>query len=197
MSKNVKINRPNSAQPIPDHAQKVFSGKIFDVYQWEQEMYDGTKTTFEKLKRPDSVVVFMIDDEGRIILANQEQPGKKAFISAIGGRVEPGEDVLEAAKRELLEETGYVAEVFELFQAEHVMSKIDWVIYVFIAKRIKKVAEQDLDGGEKISLIRVTFDELLDLATEPHFSEKEVVTELLQAKNNPMKYAALKNLFTD
>ena len=36
---------------IPKNATKVFSGKTFDVYQWEQEMFDGSKKIFEKLKR--------------------------------------------------------------------------------------------------------------------------------------------------
>ena len=54
----MEINRPQSKQPIPANAKKVFHGVIFDVYQWEQEMFDGTKEIFEKLKRPDTVVVF-------------------------------------------------------------------------------------------------------------------------------------------
>lgn len=46
----MRIERPVSRQPIPDHAKCVFKGVIFDVYQWEQKLYNGTTTTFEKLK---------------------------------------------------------------------------------------------------------------------------------------------------
>lgn len=35
---------------LPPQAKKVFTGQIFDVYQWEQEMYDGSFETFEMLK---------------------------------------------------------------------------------------------------------------------------------------------------
>ena len=35
---------------VPKQAKRVFKGVIFDVYQWEQEMFDGTKEIFEKLK---------------------------------------------------------------------------------------------------------------------------------------------------
>src|SRR3990167_5482373 len=141
----MKIERPKSKQPIPPNAKRVFKGVIFDVYQWEQKMFDGSKATFEKLKRPDTVVVFPILPDGRIILTEQEQPGKAPFIGATGGRVDEGEEVLAAAKRELLEESGYEAEEFILWQAEHPASKIDWVIYTFIAKGLKKVGEMDLD----------------------------------------------------
>src|SRR3989338_5132089 len=98
----MEINRPKSKQPIPENAKKVFDGVLFDVYQWEQKLFDGTKTVFEKLKRPDTVVVFPVLDDGKIILTEQKQPGKELFIGATGGRIDDGEDILEAAKRELL-----------------------------------------------------------------------------------------------
>ena len=73
----MEIKRPKSKQPIPDNAKKVFGGVLFDVYQWEQELFDGTKTIFEKLKRPDTVVVFPVLDDGKILLTEQEQPGNR------------------------------------------------------------------------------------------------------------------------
>ena len=79
---------------------------FFDVYQWEQELYNGSKAVFEKLKDLDTVV-FTYTPDGKILLNEQEQPGKESFIGTAGGRIDEGEEVLEAAKRELLEETGY------------------------------------------------------------------------------------------
>src|SRR3989338_10465949 len=192
----MEINRPKSKQPIPDNAKKCFGGVLFDVYQWEQELYDGSKTTFEKLKRPDTVVVFPVLDDGRIILTEQEQPNKKNFIGATGGRVDEGEDVIDAAKRELLEESGYEAERFVLWTAEQVTSKIDWAIFVFVAKGLQKVAEQNLDAGEKINLKIVTFDEFIEIVTDPRFAEKEIVSKVLEALLDPSKMKALKDLFS-
>src|SRR3989344_9504870 len=114
----MNIQRPKSKQPMPDNAKRVFKGVIFDVYQWEQEMFDGSKATFEKLKRPDTVVIFGVLPDGKIILTEQEQPSKEPFIGATGGRVDEGEEILAAAKRELLEESGYEAEEFILWDAQ-------------------------------------------------------------------------------
>ncbi len=191
----MEIQRPKSKQPIPDNAKRVFKGVLFDVYQWEQEVFDGTKATFEKLKRPDTVVVFPVLPDGKIILTEQEQPGKEPFIGATGGRVDEGEDILAAAKRELLEESGYEAEEFILWDAQHPTGKIDWVVYTFIAKGLKKVADLHLDAGEKITLKTVTLDELIDISMEKKFEEKEIVFKLFEAKFDPKKRAELEALF--
>jgi ADP-ribose pyrophosphatase len=191
----MEIPRPKSKQPIPDNAKKVFSGVMFDVYQWEQELFDGNKATFEKLKRPDTVIIFPVLPDGKIILTEETQPGTGLSIGTTGGRVDEGEDVLTAAKRELLEESGYSAERFILWQAEYVLNKIDWVIYVFIAKGLKKVAEQHLDAGEKITLKPVTFDEFLEIGTSERFGEKEIIAKLFEAKLNEGKMQELKRLF--
>ena len=109
--------------------------------------------------------------------------------------MDEGEDVLAAAKRELLEESGYEAEEFILWDVQHPTSKIDWVVYTFVAKGLKKVADLDLDGGEKITLKEVSFDEFIDLASDQKFAEKEIVFKLLEAKIYPEKKEELRKLF--
>lgn len=190
----MKIERPVSKQPIPAHAKCVFKGIIFDAYQWQQEMFDGTTQAFEKLKRADTVIVFPVLDDGRILLTEQEQPGKQPFIGSAGGRVDEGEEILEAVKRELLEETGYTAKEFILWKNEQPTSKIDWVIYTFIAKGLTKVADQSLDPGEKITLKPVTFDEFLLIAQDDRFTEKEIAIEAVRASHDEKIRMHLKEL---
>ena len=189
------IIRPPSRQPMPPQARKVFEGAVFDVYQWPQTLYDGSVATFEKLKRRDTVIVYAVQPDGRILLTRQEQPGKAAYIGAAGGQVEDGEDVMVAAARELLEETGYKARSYHLWNAVHPTSKIDWVVYTLIAHGAEKVAAPDLDGGEKIETLLVTFDEFLELACDPNFAEREVLPQIIEARYNPQKRAELAALF--
>ncbi len=189
------IKRPESRQQMPEDATLVFKGKLFDVYQWQQQMYDGTYQTFEKLKRPDTVVVFAVLDDGSILLTKQEQPGKSLFIGAAGGRVDEGEEIEEAAARELLEETGYRAEELILWHSEQPVSKIDWAVYTFIAKGLEKVDEQRLDAGEKITLHPVTFDEFIDTALRNEFTEREIVKYIYEAKIDKQKLEELRELF--
>ena len=188
------IKRPESKQQMPEDASLAFKGTLFDVYQWQQQMYDGTFQTFEKLRRPDTVVVFAVLDDGSILLTKQEQPGKSLFIGAAGGRVDDGEDIEDAAARELLEETGYRAKDLELWHSEQPISKIEWAIYIFIAKGLEKVDDQRLDPGEKIILYPVSFDDFIDVALSDDFTEREIVKYVYEAKIDPQKLEDLRAL---
>ncbi len=189
----MKIVRPKSKQPIPSHAKKVFTGEIFDVYQWPQKMYDGKTRIFEKAKRDDSAVILPITSDGKIIIANESQPGIKASLDLITGRIEKDETPLAGAKRELLEETGYTAKKWILLEAFQPIGKIDWAVYCFLAKDCKKVADQNLDGGEKIKLMYVNFDEFINIILQQKEST-HLKIKILEAKLDPKKMQALKKL---
>jgi 8-oxo-dGTP pyrophosphatase MutT (NUDIX family) len=177
-----KSNRPVSKQPIPAHAEKVFSGELFDVHQWEQELYDGSTVTFEKVARCDSVGVIAVTTEGEILTTTQKQPGMESFKSLVGGWVDPGEEPHHAAHRELREETGYAAAEWELWFATQPFGKIDWTVYVYIARGCHKVTEPEVDPGEKITVQVVPFAEFVALAVDPEFRDLEVTLRILRAQ---------------
>ncbi|MFA5877522.1 MAG: NUDIX hydrolase, partial [Candidatus Paceibacterota bacterium] len=137
---------------LPENAERVFEGEMFDMYQWEQELYDGTKATFEKGSRPDTAIVFPITETGHILIIEDSQPHRETVLTSVSGRIESGETPEEGAKRELLEETGYEANTWESFYTVTPVEKLDWVNYVFIAKGCRKVKDQQPDAGEKITV---------------------------------------------
>ena len=102
---------------------------------------------------------------------------------------------MAAAKRELSEESGYEAEEFILWDAQHPVRKVDWVIYTFIAKGLKKVANPKADAGEKIDFLPVSFEELMEITTKDDFSERTIASKFFEAKMNPQKYKELQKLF--
>lgn len=149
---------------FPDNAKKVFEGIVFDVYQWEQEMFDGSTETFEAIKRIDSVTVVAVVD-GKILINKEEQPGRGTFVALPGGRVDRDETSLEAVKRELLEETGYLSmSLIEWFSTDASdMAKLEWNSHYFIAKDCIKNKEIELDPGEKIETKLITLEELIEI----------------------------------
>ncbi len=191
----VTINRPRSKQPIPPHAKRVFKGVIFEVYQWQQKMYDGSYQTFEKLKRNDSSAIIPVTVDNKIVVTHQKQPGRQPYWGIAVGRIEKDEQVLEAAQRELLEETGYRAKSFHLWHAFYPSTKFDWVVYTFIAKGCIKVGPPQPDQGEKITIKAVSFDQFSEMILQKNFQEIEIRNDFLEAKYVPEKMAELRKLF--
>jgi ADP-ribose pyrophosphatase len=168
---------------IPPEAKRVFKGIIFDVYHWQQKMFDGTEETFEMLKRVNTIEVIAIKD-GKICISHQSQPTKKDFYSLFGGRGEEGEDPLTTAKRELLEESGMTSDNWKLYKSYHPFHKIDWEIFTFIAKDCKKISEAKLDPGEKIEIKKLTFDEFIEYVLSDKYWGNEIVIDILRMKDN-------------
>ncbi len=158
---------PPDAKLLPLQAERVFKGMIFDVYHWQQPMFDGTTETFEMLKRPDTVKVIAIKD-GKIVLLQEQQPHQPAFVDLPGGRHDrENETELMAAQRELVEETGMTFGTWRLLDVTQPHGKIDWLVYVFLATDFTTQANQSLDAGEKIDVTLIEFDALKALTNDP------------------------------
>lgn len=159
---------PPDFVPVPKEAKCAFRGEIFSVYQWPQELFDGSVATFESLKRDDTVNVVAVKDD-RIILTRQRQPRQDWYYAFPGGRNDHGdEDELTAAQREMLEETGMTFRNWRLIAARQPYRKIDCVAYTFLATGFENQVEQNLDPGEQIEVMEVSFDELLEIAKLPN-----------------------------
>ena len=182
---------------MPPNAKRVFQGVVFDVYQWQQKMFDGSYATFEKLKRKDTVVIIPITKDGKILITRQEQPGKEPFLSLAGGQIDEGEGVFDAAKRELLEETGHEAYKWKLWMAHQPYSKIEWALYFFVAQDCIKIIDQELDPGERIVVEKVSFEDFTDVAVDEKFIDQEIKFKFLEAKADPQKMNELKKLFLE
>ncbi len=192
----MNISRPPSKQPIPPHAKRVFQGVIFDVHQWQQQMYDGSYATFEGLKRPDTVSVIPITNQGKIILSEQEQPGETPFIGAIGGRVDPGEDPHTCAVRELEEEAGFKNPQLTFWFAIQLAPKIDFAAYTFFARNWEDSGQTKLDAGEKIKLIEISFEEFINqIVVSDRYRDFEIAFEVLKTKQDSQKMVELRQLF--
>lgn len=157
---------PKDYKGIPENAELMFEGVIFDVYQWGQPDFSGGTLRFEMLKRADSVAVLAITDDDKILINYEQQPHAGKFIDMPSGRHDhPEEDELAAAKRELLEETGYTFENWKLVKCVSNGTKLDHLLYIFVAWREVSKVDLSLDSGEKIETKRLSLEQLKELIT--------------------------------
>lgn len=180
---------------LPKQAKRVFTGEIFDVYQWPQKMFDGSIETFEMLKRPDTVQV-IATRKNKIIISFERQPQlKKSHHTFFGGRIENRESPLQAAKRELEEESGMTSKNWSLIGAEQPVQKLDWTIYTFIARNCQKKCNQNLDAGEKIKILEISFDKFINLILDNKFYRGGFTFDLLKMKLNGTLHKFKQKLF--
>lgn len=152
---------PKDSVLVPDGAELAFKGMIFDVYQWPQKLFDGSEHRFEMLKRPDTVNVICVVD-GRVLVLDDEQPHLGKRQNFPGGRIDDPEDtsVEAAARREVLEETGYSFKNWRLIKVTQPYRKIEWFVYLMLAWDVTGEQASIPDPGEKITVRHMGFDEL-------------------------------------
>lgn len=103
------------------------------------------------LRRPDTVVIVVVRD-GKVVLLHEEQPHHGKSTGVPCGRVDPGESsTLDAAKRELHEETGLTCAQWRLIDVRKPVEKIEWFIYTYVATDVVGEDAPHVDPGEKIA----------------------------------------------
>jgi ADP-ribose pyrophosphatase len=140
----------------PEERKIVWQGKLFDVVV---ERWKGRDR--ELVEHPGSVAMVAFDQEGRLVLTRQFREGaQRELLELPAGIVDEGEGELEAAKRELAEETGLRGgrwrELRRLYPSPGFLRE---PVTLFLAEELEE-GERDLDEGEELELVRLTPDEL-------------------------------------
>jgi ADP-ribose pyrophosphatase len=103
-------------------SKKVFEGKVFWVTRDQVIEPGGVKATRDVIRHNGSVVILAVDtatnpgDPGIVLIRQYRHAAGKMLLELPAGRIEPGEKLIPAGKRELIEETGYRAKKWSKHQ---------------------------------------------------------------------------------
>ena len=98
----------------PVSSEEIFHGKVVHLFRDTVRLPNGKTATRELLRHPGAAAVVPLTEEGNVILVRQYRyPFAQVMLEIPAGKLDPGEDPLVCATRELTEETGYVAEKIE------------------------------------------------------------------------------------
>ena len=130
---------------------KLRNYKIFSVTRDRAIDDDGFEIQRAIVRHPGSAVMMAIDERGHILLVQQFRlPAQTKMWELPAGRLDPGESPMEAAKRELQEETGYSAKQWtELVSWYPSPGFLEEKMTVFVAEDLT-AGEQNLMGDERI-----------------------------------------------
>lgn len=134
-----------------------------DLLKEEVLLPNGNVKNFYLTKLNDCAVIMPITNDGKIVLLNEYRHACRVnLLSLAGGNIEEGHTPLETASKELMEETGYTADSFELVQsvyADPPRTGRKW--YFYIARNARPVAKQDLTEFEEMEIVLLTPEELI------------------------------------
>ena len=159
---------------------RVYDGELLKVQRDVVRLPDGSEGAREYIRHPGAVAIVPLFDDAHVLLERQfRYPHGREFIEIPAGKLEPGEPPLETAKRELLEETGYVAQEWTRLGVIHTaIAYTDEAINLFVARHLEKGARK-LDAGEFLELLIAPFDDAIEMIRDGRITDAKSIAGLL------------------
>jgi ADP-ribose pyrophosphatase len=161
----------------------AYKGRLLEVREDDVRLPDGAQARREYIVHPGAALILPLFEDGSILLERQfRYPVGRHFYELPAGKLETGEPALETAKRELLEETGYVAA--EWRDLGHVYPCIGYSnerIDFFLARGLEFRGAR-LDEGEFLETLRLPLQEGLEWVRSGRINEPKTIIGLFWAE---------------
>ncbi len=160
--------------------ETAFEGAIFDVSKLEVALPDGKLARRDVVRHPGAAAVVALTENGKIVLERQYRTAlDRVTLEIPAGKLVPGEDPLECARRELKEETGFVAgRMAYLTTIATSVGFADELIYIFLATQLS-LEGADPDDDEFINVDLVDLSELIDAVLDGQIEDAKTVVGAL------------------
>jgi ADP-ribose pyrophosphatase len=130
----------------------VYSGHFLKISRDVVGLPNGKQTIREYIVHPGACMVIPMRADGAVLMERQfRYPLHKTFIEFPAGKLDAGESILDCAKRELLEETGYNAAPQDwhyLAPIHNAIAYADEVIHLYLAKNVVDTGKAAPEGSE-------------------------------------------------
>ncbi|MEK8127495.1 NUDIX hydrolase [Paenibacillus filicis] len=156
--------------------QPIFEGKIISLQVDTVRLPDGGEATREIVKHPGAVAVLALTVDHKMIVVEQyRKPLEKSQIEIPAGKLDSGEDPLEAARRELQEETGYTAGSIRHVASFYTSPGFaDELLHLYVAEELNG-GEARPDEDEFLEVWGITLDEAKALIREQRISDAKTI----------------------
>ena len=138
----------------------AWKGKILDVHRLEVELPNGHRSARDIVRHPGAAAVVALTESGKIVLVRQYRTAiDRVTVEIPAGKLDPGEDPLDCAKRELHEETGFI-------------------IHIYLATKLEFDAPNP-DDDEFVNVDLVPLHELIDAVLDGKIEDAKTVVGAL------------------
>jgi ADP-ribose pyrophosphatase len=168
-----------------------YDGNFLKVRKDNARMPDGSVSSREYITHPGAVAILALLDNGKLIMERQfRYAPQREFIEIPAGKIDRGEDILLTAKRELLEETGYVAsEWTHLTTAWPCIGYADERLEYFLARGLSHRGSQ-LDEGEFLEVFELSVEDAIEWVRQGKINDSKTIVGLFWLEKTLNDWAA-------
>jgi len=161
----------------------VYDGKLLKVHSDTVRLPDGATAEREWIDHPGAVAVLAVTDAGELVMEHQfRYPLGRDMIEVPAGKIDPGEDPLATAKRELREETGYTAAEWAHVATIHLaIGYSNEHIEIYLARRLSHEGAK-LDDEEFLEVLTLPLATALAWVREGKITDSKTVSTLFWAE---------------
>ncbi|ANK37242.1 ADP-ribose pyrophosphatase [Staphylococcus equorum] len=161
------------------HKESIYKGAIIDLEVHDIELPDGQTSKRELVYHNGAVAVCAINPDNQVILVRQyRKPAEKTLLEIPAGKLEINEERESAAKRELEEETCYIAENLELITEMYGSPGFsNEKISIYLAKDLK-IGEMNLDDDEFIEIETYNIEEITIMLQNKEIEDAKTIIAL-------------------
>lgn len=165
-------------------SEQVFHGRLLDVRRDRVKLPDGNEGVREYIVHPGAVVIIPVLANGDLLFERQYRyPVGHAFLELPAGKIDSGEDIAVTASRELLEETGYVAEEWRYLGVMHpCIGYSNERIEIFLARALTQVSAPQLDHGEFLDILPMSLADAVAAIRSGEMTDAKTITALFWAE---------------
>lgn len=163
-------------------SEQVYNGRIFDIIKDTVELENNTQADREVVLHSGGVCIVPVTDEGNILLVRQfRYPFEQVLTEVPAGKLNKGENHLECGRRELLEETGAVADKYtDMGLIYPTPAYLTEKIHMYIAQGLT-FSKQNLDDDEFLDVISIPFEQALEMVMNNEIKDAKTQIAIMKA----------------
>lgn len=168
---------------IPQSSEIVYHGVIFDVERMQVSLPDGKPARRDLVRHRGACAIVALNAQAEVVLVRQYRAAFDDIIVELpAGKIDPQEDPMLCAKRELIEETGYTSDHWHKLTV--MLSSpgfCDEVLHIYLATDIRG-GQRHLDEGEFVDVQLVPFDQAVTQIMQGHIQDAKTIVGILMAQ---------------
>lgn len=163
-------------------SEEIYKGKIVHLFCDTVRLPNGKEATREVIRHVGAAAVVPLTDEGNVILVRQYRyPFSQVMLEIPAGKLDIGENPIDCAKRELIEETGNDAKEFVYLGAFYPsVAMLNEVIHLYLAKNMT-LRETNLDEDEFLHVEQRPLGEVVEAVMRGEIPDGKTQTAILKA----------------